>query len=196
MGRAERLVADALDRGASPRDAILEISDEQLRFYVTAFQSALFNRILADRMAEGRFDRLEEGDLAWKHDSRAVFLVTRKDLSGPQLDRRLADLEISPSGPLWGCRMIRAEGRAGRHERRILDATGVTPEDFDSELLETTGTRRSLRMIVRDLDAAGGSDEHGPFIRIRFMLPRGAFATTVLREIMKTPAPERPWGST
>ena len=36
--------------------------------------------------------------------------------------------------------------------------------------------------------ARGGVDEHGPYVRLAFELPRGSFATVVLREIMKADA--------
>jgi tRNA(Glu) U13 pseudouridine synthase TruD len=39
-----------------------------------------------------------------------------------------------------------------------------------------------------DPDAEGGVDERGEYVRVAFELPAGAFATVVLREIMK---PER-----
>jgi tRNA(Glu) U13 pseudouridine synthase TruD len=40
-----------------------------------------------------------------------------------------------------------------------------------------------------DIELAGGVDEHGPHITVAFTLPSGAFATVLLREIMKTPDP-------
>lgn len=47
------------------------------------------------------------------------------------------------------------------------------------------GSRRALRVPITDIEVEGGTDEHGPFLRCAFDLPRGAFATTVLEEIMK-----------
>jgi tRNA(Glu) U13 pseudouridine synthase TruD len=38
---------------------------------------------------------------------------------------------------------------------------------------------------VLDPEVEGGVDEHGAYVRCAFELPRGAFATVVLREIMK-----------
>ncbi|MEE9212800.1 MAG: tRNA pseudouridine(13) synthase TruD, partial [Phycisphaeraceae bacterium] len=50
------------------------------------------------------------------------------------------------------------------------------------------GRRRPMRAFVKNPDVCGGVDEHGPYVRLAFELPRGAFATTVLREIMKVDA--------
>jgi tRNA(Glu) U13 pseudouridine synthase TruD len=50
------------------------------------------------------------------------------------------------------------------------------------------GDRRPLRIPVIDHEVEGGIDEHGAYIRCAFELPRGSFATTVMDEVMKTPA--------
>lgn len=47
------------------------------------------------------------------------------------------------------------------------------------------GSRRPLRVPLRYPDVEGGIDEHGHYVRCTFELPRGSFATAVLREIMK-----------
>jgi tRNA(Glu) U13 pseudouridine synthase TruD len=48
-----------------------------------------------------------------------------------------------------------------------------------------SGERRTMRVPLRFPDVEGGVDEHGSYVRIAFDLPGGAFATTVLRELMK-----------
>ena len=50
------------------------------------------------------------------------------------------------------------------------------------------GSRRALRVPLSNADIEGGVDEHGAYIRCRFDLPAGSFATTVMEEIMKTAA--------
>ena len=47
------------------------------------------------------------------------------------------------------------------------------------------GARRPLRVPVTDPQVEAGADEHGEYVRCAFDLPRGAFATVVLREVMK-----------
>jgi tRNA pseudouridine13 synthase len=48
------------------------------------------------------------------------------------------------------------------------------------------GARRPLRVRPEDLKYESGVDEHGGYITLAFTLPPGAFATVLLREIMKT----------
>lgn len=75
-------------------------------------------------------------------------------------------------------------------ERAALAAVELKPEDFrQSGKLRVKGARRPLRVKPTDIELAGGVDEHGPHITVAFTLPSGAFATVLLREIMKTPDP-------
>lgn len=192
--RTERRALSALARGDGPKRAIDEMDPLQRRYFITAFQSAVFNAVLEDRLRAGTFARLEEGDLAWKHDNGAVFPVTADELAGEGariLRERLERLEISPSGPMWGAEMTRASGAVAERELAALTASGVTPEMMTEyrqrtgDRLAAEGARKPLRVPLMYPDVEGGVDEHGHYIRCTFELPRGAFATVVMREIMK-----------
>ncbi|MEX2217869.1 MAG: tRNA pseudouridine(13) synthase TruD [Phycisphaerales bacterium] len=180
----ERRILGALARGAPPRRAIRAIDPGERDFYLTAFQSAVFNAVLDGRLREGALGQLREGDLALKHDNGAVFEVGPAD-PGPELDARLARFEISPSGPLWGAQMKRAAARTGEAELAALREAGLTPEQIEQAPVRLTGARRPLRVPLTFPEVEGGVDEHGPYVRVAFDLPRGAFATTVIRELIK-----------
>jgi len=186
--RTERRVLAVLARGGTPTRAIKEIERREEEFFLSAFQSAAFNRVLDDRLREGMLGGLREGDLAMKADNRAVFRVEAGTL-GPELSQRLATFEISPSGPMWGPEMMRATGQTDEMEVAALESMGVTASQLESYAQRRkgrlTGTRRPLRVQLTDPAVEGGIDEHGPYVRVAFDLPRGAFATAVLREIMK-----------
>lgn len=191
----ERRVADALAEGLSAEDAITRhVTEAQGRFFVTAFQSAVFNQILAERMDTGQLDRLVPGDVAWKHRNEALFVVSPEIASDPATAKRLTDFEISPSGPLWGHDMLPASGAVGRLENDLLSRTGVSLECFDQPPHDVAGARRPLRMPIRKPVVESGDDEFGPFILVGFDLPKGSFATVVLDEIMKLPKRSHPWG--
>jgi tRNA pseudouridine13 synthase len=147
--------------------------------------SAAFNRVLDQRIDSGRVTELVDGDLAWKHDSRKVFPVTEALLAEGALADRLARLEISPSGPLWGRGFRMADGAVGETEREALAATGVDQEAITVARDSPEGGRRPLRTPIAHVDVEGGADEHGSYIRVAFDLARGMYATITLREIMK-----------
>jgi tRNA pseudouridine13 synthase len=190
--RSERSVLRSLSGGASPREAVTRLPRVQLRFWISAFQAAIFNGLLGERLRDRTHHRLLVGDVAMKHANGAQFDVDEQVAEDPDTLRRLASIEISPSGPIWGPRTKPARGAVGRREAAALAATGVTAEavgEVADELgVSAAGDRRPYRVPVRLPGIEGGADEHGTYLRASFELPRGSFATMVMREILKSDA--------
>lgn len=149
------------------------------RLLLSAYQSELFNRWLAERIQLGLYARLEIGDVARKNDSGGLFLVA--DVGAEQT--RFERFEISHAGPLFGRRMLEPTHAAGERERRMLELEKLSREDFARAGLE--GGRRAGRIALGSLELrpAGGHDGAG--LEAEFDLPPGAYATTVLRELME-----------
>lgn len=144
-------------------------------FLLSAYQSALFNRVLDARL--DLLDCVYEGDLAMKHPGRSVFRV--EDEAAEQA--RAARFEISPTGPIFGFKMMQASGWQGDLEAGILAAEGLTLEDFRvGDGIKARGERRSLRFRVHDPELWYDNG-----VVLRFWLPKGCYATAVLAEIMK-----------
>lgn len=182
--RAERAALAALVAGAPPEAAVRAVGQTALTFWISAVQSHVFNRTLDRRIDEGLLDRLVEGDVAWKHSSRRVFVVERQDLDDPQLAERVRQFELSPSGPLPGPGMVVAGGFPAELERAALAAEGLDEQTFATIPHGSEGTRRPFRVQIANIDCDSGFDQHGPFIRVAFDLPRGAYATVVVRELV------------
>jgi tRNA pseudouridine13 synthase len=185
----------ALARGDAPEKAIRAIDPTAAGFYISSFQSAIFNQVLNDRVESGTLGTLVAGDLAFQLKNRACFAITQDELesNAASLNERMSRFEIGPSGPMWGTTMERAGGEVGVKELEALARAGVSSKDM--ELCERRdafpmigGDRRPLRIPVIDPEVEGGIDEHGAYIRCAFELPRGSFATTVMDEVMKTSA--------
>ena len=170
----------AYRRKKRPGAALAAVDKRMKRLFVSAFQSRIFNDVLARRL-EG-LDGVLPGDLAQKTDTGGVFLVT--DAAAEAL--RAARFEISATGPLPGSRCRLAEGEGGRIEREAIAAAGVTPEDFGRVgSLRVKGARRALRFRLDGPSLSAGRDEHGEYIEVAFTAPSGCYATVALREIMK-----------
>ena len=162
---------DAFDR------AFNSVQPRMKRLYLSAFQSSLFDRVL-----ESRLDRLEEiaeGDIAFKHENGACFLV--KDAAAEL--GRAQGFEISATGPMFGCTMMEPEGAQQELERATLEGEGLTPASFNLPgALRMDGERRPLRV---QLVGAAVAEQDGDLV-VSFSLPRGSYATCVMSEIMKS----------
>lgn len=145
------------------------------QFLLSSLQSALFNAWLHERIAGGSFDVLLPGDIAKKRDTGGLF-----DATDAEEDvQRFADGLITYTGPMFGSKMREASGAAGDLESRILDESGLTRDGLRAGRL--SGTRRPARVVPEDVEIqseAGGRD-----LRLRFFLPKGAYATVILNEL-------------
>lgn len=146
-------------------------------WYLSAYQSHLFNRLLARRI--DRIDRLLTGDWAMKHENGACFPVTDAAIEQPRADR----FEISPTGLLFGSRAPWASGEPGEMERAVAAEAGATSESLIRAASDCgfRGERRALRVQAKDLAWSLDQDR----LTLSFSLPPGAYATSLLRELMK-----------
>jgi tRNA pseudouridine13 synthase len=143
------------------------------RFLIGSLQSLLFNHYVRLRFERGVLDAMLEGDVAKKHETGGMFTVADAALESP----RAKNLEISATGPLYGKKVMPALSESRALEDEVLAAFELTWEGFKNR----TGSRRITRVKLEnlELEAADGG------FWISFDLPKGSFATVVLREIMK-----------
>lgn len=146
------------------------------RFLISSYQSYLCNCYLGQRVQRDLFGHLLRGDVAKKYDTGGIFTVERVEEEQPRFERQ----EISFTAPIYGSKMRSAQDEAAQLEREIVAESGVTDEHWRRARAE--GTRRLGRLLVPALKAEKGDEGS---IVVEFFLPKGAFATTVLREIMK-----------
>lgn len=151
------------------------ITRHQRGIYLSAARSLIFNEVLARRVHDGSWNSLRDGEAIILSGSRSFFLAESID---DELVDRLARQDIHPSGPLWGrgdlpSRIsVRAleEEVAAQHEAL---AAGLAAAGLEQE-------RRPLRLIPRNLQAVWSD---AVTLVLRFGLPAGCFATTVVHEL-------------
>lgn len=146
------------------------------RLFLSAFQSLLFNRALAERLTGGTFARALLGDVMRKLETGGLFVCRSVEEDQPRVDR----FEISPAGPLFGPKMPAAEGEVAALEQRLLAEEGVSLETFTRGRGETEGGRRAYRLPL-----AAAIEPDGADLWLSFELPKGSYATVVLRELLK-----------
>jgi tRNA pseudouridine13 synthase len=176
-----RRALKALAKSGGDKVMAFQSVDRHLKtLFISAYQSRVFNRVLAARMP--RIDTLLRGDMAYKHANGACFPV-----ESPQAEQsRCDEFEISPTGPLIGKRTVRLTGPAGEIENPILEAEGLTDQEMrQMKRYGARGGRRPLRVRPRDCRSETGQDDLGPYLELHFELDSGCFATTLLAEITK-----------
>ena len=160
---AERARAIVSGRERAPRDSRL------LRMLHSALQSEVFNAVLAERVAKGTWATALAGDVLKKTDTGGLFTCTDEAEDAQRASRG----EVSATGPIWGPKMMQAEGAPGALELEI--ARRCLGEAFEAasrgDLGE--GTRRSLRLFVTEC-------VHAPTIRVttRLQLERPILGNT------------------
>ncbi|BEQ16491.1 tRNA pseudouridine(13) synthase TruD [Desulfoferula mesophila] len=158
--------------GRGPRDKWLR------KLLLNAWQSALFNAWLARRIERGDFARLVGGDLAKKTDTGGMFTTDDAALEQPRLDAG----QITYTGPMFGKKMRWPNEPAAAYEREILEE-----EEVDQATLKKSGlmgSRRVARLSVEGLSIA----ESPEGLVFGFSLPKGSYATVLMREFMKSEA--------
>ncbi|HSN92141.1 MAG TPA: tRNA pseudouridine(13) synthase TruD [Anaeromyxobacteraceae bacterium] len=177
-------VGRALVRGQATPEARRAARDRFLRrLSLSAYQALLFNRWLSERMADGLFASALRGDVLKKLDTGGLFTCADPAADGPRVER----FEVSPAGPMFGHRLRPAEHEALAREERLLAAEGITLSDFARGGGEAEGTRRAARLPV-----AVALEPLQDGYRAAFELPRGSYATVLLRELAKGEAGELP----
>lgn len=149
-----------------------------LKLSLSAAQSAMFNTVLAERMADCLLATVLTGDVMQVVASGGCFVVEDAVREQSRSDAH----ETVLTGPLFGPSMKRPAGVPAERELRVLERFGVTEEQLSEYARFTAGARRPLVIWPGDLQIE--SDPAG--LRFRFTLPSGCYATTLLREFMKT----------
>lgn len=142
---------------------------------LSAARSLLFNQVLAERVRLGNWATAIAGDYMALDGSRSGFVCESPDA---EIAQRLAAFDIHPSGPLYGDGPLKTQGEALALETRVLAdwpewRTGL-------ENARASADRRALRARVADLEWALDGDS----LRLSFELPRGSFATALVRELL------------
>lgn len=180
FGDSARVCLAMVRSQGNAKSAWRSVNHSLRKLYISSVQSELFNCVLAGRIAA--IDRLQTGDLAWKHANGATFQVENPALEQPRCDA----FEISATGPLFGRKMSNPEAEPGRVESQILSQSGLSVDQLHSkDGAKLDGARRPLRVPLGDPQLEAGQDDRGSFLQLCFSLPAGAYATNVTREVCK-----------
>jgi tRNA pseudouridine13 synthase len=165
------------------------------RMFVHGYQSYIYNIILCRRIEKGlHLNQAVEGDIvcfkndAGLPDSSKTEQVTAETVAA--MNRLIKRKRAFITAPLPGYKTEFASGIPGEIEQEVLQELRVSLEGFNIEEIpemSSKGTRREVllqaepKVEVADDDLNPGKSK----AVLEFMLPKGSYATTVLREYMK-----------
>ena len=154
----------------------LRIHDRRLfSLLLSTARSLIFNDLLSARVQAGNWNTLLSGEVMMLDGSHSVFRAPEPDA---ELQARLASGDVHPTGPLWGRGEPMTSGEVMTLEAGIAAQHPALVQGLVKVGVEMA--RRALRLPVRDFKWRGEADG----LILEFFLPAGAYATTVLRELV------------
>jgi len=168
-----------LDKGVAVLEGRLkERQRNKKTIYISAVRSWCFNHLISQRInGDGLFSPMD-GDVFMLAESQSCFV---EPAVSDELLSRLAEKEIRPTAAMWGRGTLLTESVA-----REWEDAQLKPWENVLERLEHIGIKQERRAAVlhpQGLEAVRESE--GQWL-LSFDLPSGAFATSVLRELVVT----------
>jgi tRNA pseudouridine13 synthase len=149
------------------------------RLLLSSLQSELFNRWLIERIRDGWYRQVLDGDVLRKA-SGGQFVSTDPAIDQP----RLVAGEVVPTGPMFGVEMRSPplNTTARIRETAVLIAAQIELQEFAPLRKLAPGARRDAAISIGDWSVESVAPDA---IRVCFTLPAGAYATAVMRELQK-----------
>jgi tRNA pseudouridine13 synthase len=180
----ERSVLAAIVAGKDSISALRAVPINIRRLFVQAYQAFIFNRCISASIREGaELVKPESGDLCFEMEDPETFgrIIKFENIK----ENRMAVPAVRVAGYSF-------QGGKGRFEaltEKILEEEGVNPKDFYIKEMQELSHQGGFRQAP--LWCMGFSHEQGPPLTVSFRLPKGSYATTLLREIMRPQDPIR-----
>jgi tRNA pseudouridine13 synthase len=178
----ERQVLSALVAGKDVVFALRAVPIAIRRLFVQAYQAYIFNKCLSGAVTNGEDLRQPAaGDLCFEMEGPATFgRIIKYD--------QVSKAKMVPAVRMAGYTFQPSKGRFENITKAILQEEGVTAKDFyikEMQELSHQGGFRQAPLWCMDF-----SYRQNP-LAVSFRLPKGSYATTLLREIIKPQDPIR-----
>ena len=148
---------------------------------LSAARSYLFNQLLSYRVNDATWNLPIAGDAMQLSGSHSFFIAETSD---EELMARVYSKDVHPTGPLHGRGETPVQGSCRQLEHAVL--AGYADWCAGLEVAGLKQDRRALRLMVQDL---GWQMTGRAELSLEFSLPPGAYATSVLRELMQATTP-------
>lgn len=168
-----------VERGRAMVLGQAKVKDRFLKgIYLSALRSWLFNLILSERVQQSNWNQAVTGDVLQLHGSKSIFAIEQVD---EEIERRIKDRDLFPAAVLWGKGDEKGSGQALDIQQQVL-----ANESELCEALEKQGLERAWRAMVLIPEELQWEWAEPQQLRLSFSLPSGAYATALLRELVRT----------
>jgi len=162
-----------------------------------ASQAYLFNKFLSRRIKNGLpLNKAEVGDYVVNIELSRLPIIAMHEMASPEtlaeINKAIRCRKARLAIPLVGFKQHLSEGIQGEIEKQILEEESIFPENFKINGLPEISLKGELRTAIAPLEKFSlneiAKDSVNPSkhkAEVSFMLYRGSYATTVLREMMK-----------
>ena len=185
----------------NPQDfisAFKELPKNLLLMFINAYESYLFNKILSERIRRKiPIHQAVVGDIIFPVRKNIVTneIIPVKESNIEKVNRQISKKKAVVTGLLVGYDTMFADGEMGEIEHMVIDSHRIDPRDFiipEIPFLSSSGSRRSLLALLPSfkwtLHIDELSKEHQA-LSLHFELQKGCYATSFLREIIKSNDP-------
>ena len=159
----------------------MKVGREQRSLYLSAARSFLFNQILGERVTTGNWNQALAGDTYMFDGSHSSF---KSQMPDTEILRRLETKSIHPTGVLWGKGEIGVSADALAIEQKVIETNCELAQG-----LVACGVEKSRRTLRVNVDNLEWEFSNQTTLQLKFTLPAGSYATSLLREIIGIPSP-------
>ncbi|HEX7256526.1 MAG TPA: tRNA pseudouridine(13) synthase TruD [Nitrososphaeraceae archaeon] len=173
----ERNILSTIMKGKDSIAAIRSIPINIRRLFVQAYQSYVFNKCLSKSLSCNEdIQKCKDGDLCFEIEKPLVFGKIRRFREGIDSHN-----DIIPAIRLVGYNYQPGKSRFDHITKKILSDENILPKDFYLKDLQEL----SIQMGFRQTLLCCSEFRYSGMIDLSFKLPKGAYATTLLRELIK-----------
>ncbi len=151
--------------------------------FVHAYQSWLFNQLLEQRRADGKLFEAVKGDWWCKVDRNGFPKAgDAEEVTSKKKVDEVTELVGKNKAFVLG-HIIGYETKPSEDEEKLLKKEGIKPGDFNFASMPELSSKGSLRPLF--VTMAGFEVLGKEPVKIRFLLPAGAYATVALQELLR-----------
>ena len=153
-----------------------KVNDKKKRgMYLSAARSLIFNQVISQRIEQEKFETLMMGDVLMLAGTQSVFLADNIDQS--LIDRHV-NHDVDITAPMWGAGELMTSKQALTFEESVAEQLPEFCQGLPRFGLKQE--RRRIRLVMKEpkIDIANNN------VTLSFFLPAGAYATTIMRELI------------